>query len=258
MSTGTSSINQLFDLGGRVALVTGSCAGLGLAMARGLAQAGARVGVNGRDPARTEAVRAELAGEGLAVFAAPFDIADTAAADRAIETIAAREGRLDILVNNVGIRHRVPFEEMETADFRRVVETNLTAVFHLSRRAAMMMAERGYGRILMISSSSAHRPAGNSLSYAASKGGLETLTRGLASQLARRGVTCNAIAPGPFLTPTNEEAAATMGDAIAEAVPMGRWGDPRELVGPAIFLVSEASSYVTGHTLAVDGGILAG
>jgi gluconate 5-dehydrogenase len=250
---------DLFSLKGRVALVTGSTRGLGHSMARGLADAGAHVVINGRDPAVAKSRADELSGQGLAASAEGFDTSDGDAAAAAVANIVRRLGRLDILVNNAGIAFRAPIADTTDADWDRVISTNLTACFRLSRLAAQQMRKQQFGRIIMISSimSLVGRPTVTA--YAAAKGGLSSLTRTLAAELGPQGITCNAIAPGYMATELVEALKSNPEfDAyVRSRTPLGRWGKPEDLAGPAIFLASEAGSYVNGHILVVDGGMTA-
>ncbi|MEX2649891.1 MAG: SDR family oxidoreductase [Alphaproteobacteria bacterium] len=248
-----------FALDGRVALVTGASRGLGWAMARGLARAGAHVVLNGRDAARLEARAAELEAEGRSASAAPFDVTDAKAAIAAVESVVATHGRLDILVNNAGIGVRAPLAEVTDASWQQVIDADLTACFRLAREAAKPMVARRWGRIVMNASIMAQIARPSIPAYVAAKGGLVALTRALAVELAPHNVTCNAIAPGYFATDMTEtlRGQSAFDAMIKSRTPMGRWGDPDELAGPAVFLASEAASYVTGHTLTVDGGLVA-
>jgi len=253
--------HPLFDLTGRTALVTGSGQGLGFAMARGLAQAGAAVVLNGRAAAKlgaaADALRAELAG--VRVTTATFDVTDGAAAAREVARIEAEFAPLDILVNNAGIQRRAPLAEMTEAQWREVLDTNLTSAFLVARAVAPRMIARGAGKIINICSvmSDVTRPTiGN---YAAAKGGLKMLTRAMAVEWAKHGVQANAIAPGYFLTPLNQPLVenAEFNRWICGRTPAGRWGRPEELAGAAVFLASRASDFVNGEVIHVDGGLLA-
>jgi gluconate 5-dehydrogenase len=241
-----------FSLEGRVALVTGASRGLGRAMAQALRDNGAHVVVNARDPDALAEAAAAIGGE-----AAPFDVTDAPAARAALEAIAARHGRLDILVNNAGIQHRRPLVDWEDDDFDRVVAVNLSACFRLARDAARLMLPRGHGRIINTGSVAAILGRPTIHAYVAAKAGLHGLTRSMAAELGRHGITVNALAPGYFATELNtallEDKAFT---AWVEArTPAGRWAKPEELGGAAVFLASDAASYVNGHVLAVDGGL---
>ena len=249
-----------FDLGGKTALITGGGSGLGLAMARGLAAAGARVVLNGRDGAKLDAAAAALMGDGLLAETAVFDVTDSAAVNQGIADVVARFGQIDILVNNAGVQHRAPIEEFSDADWRRVLSTNLDAPFFLARAVIPAMKARKSGKIINIASlmSSLARPT--TVPYQASKGGIAMLTRGLAVELAPHGIQCNAIAPGFFATEMNTALTqnAEFSAWIAKRTPAGRWAQPQELAGAAVFLASSAADFVTGQVLYVDGGFTAG
>jgi len=250
---------DLFDLAGRTALVTGSSRGLGRTIARGLGRAGAALVLNGRDEETLAEAAADLADEGLDVRGAAFDVTDAGAVDRAIGRLERDGVAVDVLVNNAGIQRRGPLEALSDADWQAVLETNLTGAFVVARRVVRGMLARGRGKIINICSlmSQAARPGtGN---YAAAKGGLAMLTRAMAVEWAGRGVQANAIGPGYFATemtrPLVQDAA--FDTWVRGRTPAGRWGDPEELVGPAVFLASSASDFVNGHVLYVDGGFLA-
>ena len=240
------------SLEGRIALVTGAARGLGFAIAQRLARAGASVWLNGRDRAALDEA-ADRIGSDARVLA--FDIGDDDATAAAFETLA--EDGLDILVNNVGQRDRRSLAQLRREDMAAMLATNLVAPFDLARRAVPLMEARGYGRIVNITSIAAEIARGDVL-YTASKGGLAALTRAFAAELGGTGITVNGVAPGYFATEANEEMSTDPGIAqhLERRTSLGRWGDPGEIGGAVAFLASSEASYITGHTLAVDGGYL--
>lgn len=240
------------SLEGRIALVTGAARGLGFAIAQRLARAGASVWLNGRDRAALDEA-ADRIGSDARVLA--FDIGDDDATAAAFETLA--EDGLDILVNNVGQRDRRSLAQLRREDMAAMLATNLVAPFDLARRAVPLMEARGYGRIVNITSIAAEIARGDVL-YTASKGGLAALTRAFAAELGGTGITVNGVAPGYFATEANEEMSIDPGIAqhLERRTSLGRWGDPDEIGGAVAFLASSEASYITGHTLAVDGGYL--
>jgi gluconate 5-dehydrogenase len=243
---------ERFSLEGRVVLITGARGGLGREMARGLAAAGARVGVNGRDPALTRAAAAEIPN----AFAAPFDITDLPAAAAAFDTVVAEHGRIDCLVSNAALRDRRALADIAGADLRRLLETNLVAAYELSRLAARHMTKQGGGRLIFITSMVGPQSFQGDPAYTASKGGLTALMRALAVELGPHGLTANAIAPGFFRTEINARFfEGPQAADVGRRIPLRRWGRPDELVGAAIFLASDAASYVNGHVLTVDAGL---
>jgi gluconate 5-dehydrogenase len=249
-------MNPDFSLTNRVALVTGSSRGLGRAIAQGLAAAGAKVILHGRDPGRLAATAAELPNVAGTLA---FDVSDRAATKSAFETIGRDHGRLDILVNNAGVIPRKPLLETTDEDWTSVIDSNLSAYFRLSREAARLMVPAKSGRIIMISSIMGLVGRPTIPGYITAKAGLHGMVRALSAELAPSGVTVNAIAPGFFPTDATEALHndPKFADWIASRAPMGRWGDPKELAGPAVFLASRAASYITGHILVVDGGLTA-
>ena len=250
----------LFDLSGRNALVTGGSKGLGWAMARTLAQAGANVVIAARHAGELEAALASIL-EGTGARGG-WLVADLARRDE-VEALAQRAGQslgpIDILVNNAGINRVAPIEQVQDADWDHVLAVNLTAPMILSRALAGPMKQRGWGRIIHISSVFGAVSRGGRNAYSATKAGLIGLTHSMALELAPYGVTVNAILPGPFETPLTAALHPNPSQKqwFTERVPMGRWGRPEELAGPLLLLASDAGSYITGTTLAVDGGWLA-
>lgn len=252
-----SQILNRFRLDGQVALVTGASRGLGAAMARALAEAGADLVVADRLP--SEGIARDLAAAGHRVSSLIVDLADRAAADSLIAGALRSMGRLDILVNNAGIIRRAPAVEHGDADWEAVLEINLTAVFRLCRAAGRHMLEQGRGKIINIASLLSFQGGITVPSYAAAKGGVAQVTKALANEWAGRGVNVNAIAPGYMRTentrPLVEDPVRSR--QILERIPAGRWGEPSDLAGAVVFLASPASDYVHGHVLVVDGGWMA-
>jgi gluconate 5-dehydrogenase len=248
-------VSRLFELDGRRALVTGSSQGIGLALARGLAEAGASVILNGRNTDKLAAAAAELPG----AASLSFDVSDHAAARAAIDGFEESEGPIDILVNNAGVQHRAPLEDFPPEDFERLMRTNVSSVFNVGQACARHMIRRGRGKIVNVASVNALLARYSIAPYTATKGAVANLTKGMATDWARHGLTCNAIAPGYMRTPLNEAlwSDPEFNDWLEKRTPAGRWGQVEELVGACVFLASDASSFVNGHVLYVDGGIAA-
>lgn len=249
-----------FDLTGRTALVTGSSRGIGRTLVEGLAAAGARVVVHGRDAASAaEASRQVARATGSETHSVVFDVTDAGAVDAGIAEVEALIGTPDIVVNNAGVQRRAPIAEFTDSDWDALVQTNLSSVFHLSRRVAAGMIERGSGKIIQIGSVQSQLARPSIAAYSATKGAIVMFSKGLCADLAPHGIQSNAIAPGYFAT---ELTRALVDDEkfsawVKERTPAGRWGDTRDLVGALIFLASSASDFVNGQTLFVDGGMTA-
>jgi len=249
----------LFDLTGKRALITGSSRGIGFALAKGLAGAGAEVILNGRDSARLAEAAAELKADGATIHELPFDATDHGATKAAVDGFEAASGAIDILINNAGMQHRTPLEDFDPADFERLMQTNVTTVFNVGQAVARHMIKRGQGRIINICSVQSALARPGIAPYTASKGAVANLTKGMATDWAKHGLQVNGLAPGYFETELN---AALVADPefsawLAKRTPAGRWGKVEELVGAAIFLAGESASFVNGHVLYVDGGITA-
>lgn len=253
-------MSSLFDVTGRVALVTGSSRGLGRSLALTLAREGARVVVHGRDAEAVERTRREAAEAGSpAPVSAVFDVTDAAAVEAGVAAIVAEVGVPDILVNNAGIQRRAPFAEFSVSDWDEIVAANLNGVFYVARFVAPGMVERGSGKIVNIASVQSALARQTIAPYSATKGAVAQLTKGMAADLARHNVQVNALSPGYFATEMNR---ALVDDAdfsawLTQRTPAQRWGDFSELDGALLFLCSDASSFVSGQNIFVDGGMTA-
>lgn len=246
---------QIFSLAGRRALITGSSQGIGLALAKGLAQAGASIVLNGRDASKLAAAASEIPG----ATTLAFDVTNHAATRAAIDEFEAKTGPIDILVNNAGMQFRAPLEDFPADAFAMLLQTNVASVFNVGQACARHMIARKAGKIINIASVQTALARPSIAPYTATKGAVGNLTKGMCTDWAKYGLQCNAIAPGYFETPLN---AALVADKdfsawLEKRTPAGRWGDVEELVGACVFLASPASSFVNGHTLYVDGGITA-
>jgi gluconate 5-dehydrogenase len=249
-----STFPDQFRLDGRTALVTGSGRGLGWEMARALAEAGARVLLHGRAAERLAGRVGELRHAGRAADAVAFDMADRGAMRQAL----AGTGPIDVLIHNVGERDRRPFDQIEPEDFARLIDVDLAAAHALVKLVVPGMIERGWGRLILVTSIAGELAVPGASSYIAAKGGLAALARALAAELGAKGITTNALSPGFFATETNAQMMTSpMGERQRERCPAKRWAQPAEIAGAALFLASPAASYVNGHTLVVDGGVSA-
>jgi len=250
---------ELFNLSGKTALITGSSQGIGFALAKGLASAGAAIVLNGRDTAKLQSAAEVLNNAGAKTQICAFDVTDHDAVKRAVDQLEAGGTRIDILVNNAGMQHRSPLEDFEAVAFEKLLQTNVASVFHVSQAVGNHMIKRGEGKIINIASVQTALARPGIAPYTATKGAVGNLTKGMATDWAKHGLQCNAIAPGYFDTPLNAALVAdeTFSSWLKTRTPAGRWGDVEELVGACIFLSAPASSFVNGHTLYVDGGITA-
>ena len=250
----------MFNLKGKIALVTGASHGLGMAFATALAQAGATLVINGSDSDRLSAAKAAYASNGIQAYAYQFDVTNQEQVNTAIGQIKKEVGAIDILVNNAGIIKRTPALDMSVADFSHVVNVDLVAPFIVSKAVAGDMIARGGGKIINICSMMSELGRDNVSAYAAAKGGLKMLTKNLATEWARHNIQVNGIGPGYFATsqtaPIRTEG-HPFNEFILQRTPAKRWGEPSDLAGAVVFLASRASDFVNGHILYVDGGILA-
>ena len=250
---------SLFDLTGRVALVTGSGQGIGLSLARGLASAGATIVLNDIVPERLDQAVAGCRAAGLDAHASAFDVTDPDAVAAAVAGVEESVGPVEILVNNAGLQIRAPLENFSLESWNRLMAVNVTGVFVVSQAVARRMIPRGHGKIISISSVQSERARPSIAPYTASKGAVKNLVKGMCTDWARYGIQCNGIGPGYFITEMTRALADDPAfDAwLKDRTPAHRWGDVKELVGAAVFLASDASSFVNGQMLYVDGGMLA-
>jgi len=249
--------NSPFDLSGRVALITGAYRGLGFAIARGMGEAGALVILNGRKPAELAASAKKLTDAGLKADIAAFDVVDRDAVQAGVAAVAAKHGTIDILVNNAGIQRRAPLVEFAQKDWDDIIATNLTAPFIVSQAVLPPMIARKRGKIIHIASLMSELARPTVVPYTAAKGGVRQLTRGMAVELAPHGIQVNAIAPGYFATEMNRALIDNVefNAWVCKRTPAGRWGEPAELAGLAVFLASAAADYMTGQIVIMDGGM---
>lgn len=251
---------NLFDLSGKTALVTGSSGGLGYAMARGLAEAGARIVLHGRNAEKLEKAQQSLNAEGHDVAITSFDVTDESGITEALDTLEKTGRSIDILINNAGMQLRKPMVELERNEWQKVIDTNLSSAFLVGRQVARRLIERGQGgKVINIGSlmSSVARPT--VAAYTAAKGGIRLLTQSMAAEWAEHGIQANAIGPGYMITEMTQPLVddKAFNDWIVGRTPSRRWGTPDDLVGTAVYLASPASSYVNGQIIYVDGGMLA-
>jgi len=248
---------ELFNLAGKRSLITGSSQGIGFALARGLAEHGAAVILNGRDRGKLDAAAASLAADGHAVAVACFDVTDVEAVREGVATIEQTVGEVDILVNNAGMQFRMPLEDFPAEKWEQLLKTNVSSAFYVGQAVARRMIPRGRGKIINVASAQSELARPGIAPYTATKGAIRNLTRGMCADWAKHGLQVNAIAPGYFKTPLNQ---ALVDDPdfsawLEKRTPAARWGNVEELIGAAVFLAGDASSFVNGLTLYVDGGI---
>lgn len=250
---------SLFSLEGKVALITGSGQGIGLALAEGLSEAGAHVVLNGRAKAKLERAQKTLLAAGRKASVAAFDVTDQKAVEAGVAAIEADIGPIDILINNAGMQKRAPITEFPVEGWHEVMNTNLHSVFYVTQAVTKRMVPRGRGKIVNIGSVMSELGRATIIPYTASKGAVKMMTRGLAAELGKHNIQANAIGPGYFATEINTALIAdeAFSNWVRSRTPAGRWGETKELVGAAIFLSSAASDYVNGHLLMVDGGLTA-
>ncbi len=246
-----------FNLDGRLALVTGSSAGIGFGLARGLAQAGASVVLNARNEDKLLAAAVQLRSEGFTVHTRCFDVTLEEEVQSAVQDIESNIGAIDILINNAGMQRRAPLEEFKASDWHELIRTNLDSVFLVGQAVAKAMIPRKRGKIINICSVQSEMGRPNIAPYMASKGGVKMLTKGMAIDWGPHGLNVNGIGPGYFKTELNEKLVndPQFSDWLIKRTPTRRWGDVEELTGAAVFLASDASSFVNGHILYVDGGV---
>ncbi|MEB0056697.1 SDR family NAD(P)-dependent oxidoreductase [Variovorax sp. LG9.2] len=252
-------ILKSFDLTGRTALITGSSAGIGFALARGLAGAGARIVLNARNADKLEAAAATLRGEGADIVTASFDVTSGEAVKEAVDRIERDIGPIDILINNAGMQRRAPLDQFEEAHWHELMKTNLDSVFLVGQAVARHMIGRKRGKIVNVCSVQSELGRPGIAPYTASKGAVKMLTKGMAIDWGQHGIQVNGLGPGYFKTELNEALVKNedFSKWLIGRTPSRRWGDVEDLVGAAVFLSSAASNFVNGHILYVDGGVTA-
>lgn len=250
---------KLFDLTGKVALVTGATQGLGYAIAKGLAYHGATLAISARNPDKLEGALTKLKNHGIEAYGYMFDVNDDEEVTIGIEAMEYELGKIDILVNNAGINRRNPLENFPEKDWNEVINTNLTSVYKVTKHVVKGMIERKSGKIINICSLMSEVGRNSTGAYAAAKGGVKMLTKAMAVEWAKHNIQVNGIGPGYFETEMTDELKkdAKFSDWLCARTPAGRWGKPEELVGTAVYLASDASNFVNGQLIFVDGGILA-
>lgn len=249
--------HSLFDLSGKIALVTGSSQGIGLTLARGLAEHGARIVLNGRNEDKLTKVGSQLADLGLMVSTSVFDVTNAEATRNSVSEIESSIGPIDILVSNAGIQYRKELEEFPQDKWEELLRTNISGIFYVGQAVAKHMIPRGQGKIINLGSVQSELARPGIAPYSATKGAVRNLTRGMCADWAQLGLAINCIAPGYFRTPLNDNLVQDreFSSWLVKRTPIGRWGRVDELIGAAVFLASDASSFVNGHTLYVDGGL---
>ncbi|MEF9878343.1 MAG: gluconate 5-dehydrogenase [Clostridia bacterium] len=258
-------MNNMFSLKGKVALITGASYGIGFAIATGMAEAGATIVFNDISQELVDKGMAAYAQKNMKVYGYVCDVTDEAAVNKLVADIEKDVGVIDILVNNAGIIKRVPMCEMSAADFRKVIDVDLNAPFIVSKAVIPAMIRKGHGKIINICSMMSELGRETVSAYAAAKGGLKMLTRNICAEYGSFNIQCNGIGPGYIATPQTAPLREKQADGkphpfdsfILAKTPANRWGNPEDLIGPAVFLAGEASNFVNGHILYVDGGILA-
>ena len=248
--------NSMFDVSDKTVVITGSSRGLGLAYAKGYLEAGATVVMNASGKETLTKVTAELKSRGYKAYAYAFDVSDEEQVKKAVDSIEEKVGPIDILINNAGIHRRNMLIDMTSEEWRKVIDVNLTSAFLVGQAVARKMIPRGKGKIINITSLNAELARQNIANYSSAKGGLKMLTKSMATEWGRYGITCNAIGPGYIETdltkPLTED--PEFDGWVKKEVPLGRWGKPEDIIGTAIFLGSSASDYINGYTIYVDGG----